>query len=71
MLTTSKQAAAEQAEQRTALVTGSSNGIGEAIAKQLAKLNYKLVVTGRDARDIKRVADQCAAISSNRTKVSE
>lgn len=56
--------------QKTALVTGSSNGIGEAIVKQLAKLDYKLVVTGRNLDDIARVAQECARLSPSRSKVS-
>lgn len=57
-------------QQRTALVTGSSNGIGESVVKELAKLNYKLVVTGRNPDDISRVAKECAALSPSGTKVS-
>lgn len=56
--------------QKCALVTGSSNGIGEAIVKQLAKLDYKLVVTGRDEEDIKRVALDCFKLSPSKLKVS-
>lgn len=55
---------------KTALVTGSSNGIGESIAKELAKLDYKLVVTGRDEKDIRRVAEACKALSPSGFKVS-
>lgn len=56
--------------QRNAIVTGSSNGIGEAVAKGLAKLDYKLVVTGRDKDDIRRVADECCRLSPSGLKVS-
>lgn len=56
--------------QRTALVTGSSNGIGEAIAKRLATLDYKLVVTGRNLADVQRVTDECALLSPSKSKVS-
>lgn len=56
---------------RTALVTGSSNGIGEAIVKQLAQLDYKLVVTGRNEADIRRVADLCAELSPSKSRVSK
>lgn len=56
---------------RTALVTGSSNGIGEAVVKELAKLDFKLVVTGRSAADIKRVADDCELLSPSRLRPLE
>lgn len=58
-------------EKKCALVTGSSNGIGEAIVKQLSKLDYKLVVTGRDENDIKRVAEECAKLSPTKQKPLE
>lgn len=48
---------------RTALVTGSSNGIGEAIVKRLAALDFRLVVTGRLRADIERVAGDCQRLS--------
>lgn len=54
---------------RNALVTGSSSGIGEAIAKKLAQLNYKLVITGRNEPDIGRVADECESLSPSKLKV--
>lgn len=55
---------------KCALVTGSSNGIGEAIVKRLAKLDYNLVVTGRSASDVARVASECASLSPSSKKVS-
>lgn len=55
---------------RTALVTGSSNGIGEAVVKKLAELDYKLIVTGRNEQDISRVARECANLSPSKLKVS-
>jgi NAD(P)-dependent dehydrogenase (short-subunit alcohol dehydrogenase family) len=56
---------------RAALVTGSSSGIGEAIVRELAKLDFKLVVTGRSAPDIKRVADECERLSPSRLRPFE
>lgn len=53
---------------KTALVTGSSNGIGEAIVKQLAKLDFKLVVTGRNSEDIERVSNECERLSPSHLK---
>ena len=38
---------------KTALVTGSSGGIGECIAKRLASLGINVVITGRDAEKLK------------------
>lgn len=60
----------DQQNRRTALVSGSSNGIGEAVAKGFAKLDYELVITGRNVNDIKRVADECAKLSPSKRKVS-
>lgn len=56
------------ASYKTALVTGSSNGIGEAIVQHLAKLDYKLVVTGRDKTDINRVASACELVSPSKLR---
>lgn len=58
-------------DQKTAIVTGSSNGIGEAIVKRLAELDYKLVVTGRNKADIKRVAEECANLSPSKSRPLE
>lgn len=58
----------QQNDKRTALVTGSSNGIGEAIVKELAKLDFKLVVTGRSLEDIERVAAECESLSPSRMR---
>lgn len=46
---------------KTALVTGSSRGIGEAIAKKLAQEKATVVVHGRDKQQAQRVADDIAA----------
>lgn len=59
-----------EGQHRTALVTGSSNGIGEAVAQELAKLDYRLVVTGRCGADVSRVAQSCAQLSPSNSKVS-
>lgn len=61
---------AKEDNQKCALVTGSSNGIGEAIVLALAKLDYKLVVTGRSRSDVSRVAALCADQSPSKSKVS-
>jgi 3-oxoacyl-[acyl-carrier protein] reductase len=47
-----------QLESKRALVTGSSRGIGEAIAKTLASEGAAVVVHGRDETKTRRVADE-------------
>ncbi len=46
---------------RTAIVTGSSSGIGEAIARVLAASGAHVVVSGRDAERAARVVDTITA----------
>ena len=46
---------------RTAIVTGSSSGIGEAIARVLAASGATVVVSGRDASRAQAVADTIVA----------
>lgn len=41
------------------LITGASSGIGAATAIHLAKLGGSLVLTGRNAANLKKVSDQC------------
>ena len=47
---------------RTAIVTGSSSGIGEAIARVLAASGAEVVVSGRDAARAQAVVDAIAAV---------
>jgi short-subunit dehydrogenase len=44
-------------QNRTALVTGATSGIGFELAKLLAKDNYKLVITARSIEDLNAIAD--------------
>jgi len=46
-----------------ALVTGSSSGIGEAIALQFAQYGARVTITGRDAAALERVASQIDKVS--------
>src|SRR3954470_22110259 len=46
---------------RVALVTGSTRGIGNAIAKTLVDCNAKVAVVGRDASKAREVASSIAA----------
>ncbi|MDX1519971.1 MAG: SDR family oxidoreductase, partial [Gammaproteobacteria bacterium] len=43
---------------KVALVTGGSTGIGAAIAEQLAREGYKVVITGRNEKTLKSSAGQ-------------
>ncbi|MCY7320737.1 MAG: SDR family NAD(P)-dependent oxidoreductase [Phormidesmis sp. CAN_BIN36] len=47
-----------QLQDKRALVTGSTSGIGESIAKTLAAEGVKVVVHGRREAEAKRVADE-------------
>ncbi|KQM84521.1 SDR family oxidoreductase [Agromyces sp. Leaf222] len=52
---------------RTALVTGSSQGIGRALAGGLAAAGATVVVHGRDAAKAARAADEIAEATGSRT----
>lgn len=45
-----KEKAHEDASEKVAVVTGSSKGIGKAIAIQFAKEGYKMVLNARDEK---------------------
>src|SRR5215475_8956258 len=47
-----------QLKDKIAFVTGSSSGIGESIAKTLAKEGAAVIIHGRSAERTKRVADE-------------
>jgi 3-oxoacyl-[acyl-carrier protein] reductase len=51
---------------KTALVTGASAGIGRAIAVEMAKEGVKLMITGRRAAELEKLAGEIAA--SGRTR---
>ena len=54
---------------KVVLVTGSNSGIGETIAKLYSVLGAKVVVTGRNAETVKKVAQEVQELSPNKLKV--
>ncbi|MEE8585456.1 MAG: SDR family oxidoreductase [Acidobacteriota bacterium] len=48
---------------RTAVITGASSGIGEAVARNLCKAGVKLLLTARRERRLRSLADQLPATS--------
>lgn len=44
--------------QKTIVITGASDGIGKAAAKELTKLGHRVVITGRNPEKTKAVADE-------------
>ncbi|RWS04482.1 3-oxoacyl-[acyl-carrier-protein] reductase FabG-like protein [Dinothrombium tinctorium] len=53
----------EDLKDKVVLVTGSSNGIGEAIVTLFAKYGSKVVITARNAENVERVAKICQSVS--------
>lgn len=51
------------------LVTGSTSGIGEAIAKRFSEYGANVVVTGRNADNVTRVANICYQVSPYKIRV--
>lgn len=49
-------------EGKTILVTGASSGIGKTIALECAKMNAKLIITGRDQTRLEKVFNQLEGI---------
>ena len=43
------------------MVTGASSGIGEAMAREYAKMGAKVVMAARREEELKRIADEIAA----------
>ena len=50
---------------KVSIVTGSSSGIGQAIAIQLAQNGCQLAITGRDAQNLEEVSKEIEQISGN------
>ena len=54
---------------KVVLVTGSNSGIGEGIVKLFSILGANVVVTGREADDVQRVAKEVEELSPKKLKV--
>lgn len=52
-------------EGKAAVITGASGGIGEAIAVELARGGARLLLSGRSAGKLERVAERCRAFSDD------
>ncbi len=55
---------------RTALVTGSTNGIGQGVAQALAAAGAHVIVHGRDTRRGARVADAITSAAAQRKSLT-
>ena len=62
-------ALADEFHGKVVLVTGSSSGIGATTALSFSKLGAKVVVTGRDAKKVDEVAEQCQQLSPHNYQV--
>ena len=52
-----------RAPMRTALITGASRGLGRALAVELARRGWNLIIDGRDAARLRAVRDELARIT--------
>ena len=51
------------ANERTALITGASRGLGRALALALAQRGWNLIITSRNANDLRVVRNELAALT--------
>ncbi len=56
---------------KRALATGSSSGLGEAIAKRLAAEGARLIIHGRNAERAERVAAEIRAVGGDAGGVAQ
>ena len=61
---------------KTAAVTGATSGIGRCIARKLRKMDYDLLITGRDCRELERLCrelgkEHVTAVSADLSVPSE
>ncbi len=49
-------------DSQVAVITGASSGIGRAVAEELSKRDYKLILTARNEGKLKKVADELKAV---------
>jgi NAD(P)-dependent dehydrogenase (short-subunit alcohol dehydrogenase family) len=54
---------AKHADERTALITGASRGLGLALARGLAARGWNLILTARDPGRLRSVRDELAAVT--------
>src|SRR5438105_14413145 len=50
-------------QQRTALITGASRGLGLALARGLARRGWNLILTARDEQRLRAVRDELATVT--------
>ncbi|MFC2080266.1 SDR family NAD(P)-dependent oxidoreductase [Bacteroidota bacterium] len=53
----------------TILITGSSRGIGAALATQLAEEGHRLILVSRSEKELMKVCEQCNSIANNEIAV--
>jgi NAD(P)-dependent dehydrogenase (short-subunit alcohol dehydrogenase family) len=53
----------ETTQQRTALITGASRGLGLALARDLARRGWNLIIDARDAERLRAVRDELSLIT--------
>jgi glucose 1-dehydrogenase len=54
---------------KVAVVTGSSKGIGKAIATEFAKASYDLIINARDEEELKRAAEDISKSVSDNNRI--